>query len=396
MERMEEFCKRSGDYWTAAAAEVTAFRKWTHPTGQEEGYRGTPRQFEDLERRSCEEEIMSIPCLVNPSPELQQSSRYTSDSDLLHRTVERSRQQQQEPESPKVWQGTVKPGSNQRTKERQERRNQAAKNARLEAFIRPGSNRKTLRRREGRRRARERSAQQKMIVHSHADNRPQIVDWQTKRPEILRHTALESEAKRWPSSHRDSKAARGLPYSTRHHPAEASLLHAVGGCSRPRVTNDRAAHRKKQDIIIETFGQTFVDDIKAICRGVEIRGGPESPSYASGINTVNIEKGGEVADNDGFSNDDGDSTDMDAFQVAEVDTPNLAYEPLEHRKRKKSLATEFMDLNYGIIEPLRHKSKIEDSVLQTNKIRVPALYVDNLPSSITPKDMQSLFQNYNM
>lgn len=393
MDGMEDFCQRSSDYWTAVA-EATAFRNWPDPTGREVEYRGTPRQFEDIERRGCEEGEMSILSLVNPSPELQRSSRYTSNSHLPHRTVEHSRQQ--ETEVPKVWQGAVKPGSNQRTRERQERRNQSAKNARPEAFAQSGSSRKALGSTEGCRRARGRSAAQKMVIHSQTGNWPQTIDWRTKRRENLRVIAHGSETKRWLSSHQENQAAHGLLHSPRHHPAEAALLLAVGGSSQPKETNDRAAHSKNQDIIIKTFGQTFVDDIKAICRETEARGGEESPSYACEFDTVNIEKGGGKADNDGPSNDAGKSTDMDASKVAEFDTTNLAHEPLKNRKRKNSLATEFMDLNYGIIKPIRLKSKIKDSLLPTNKARVPALYVGNLPFPIAPKDMQSLFQDYNM
>lgn len=59
---------------------------------------------------------------------------------------------------------------------------------------------------------------------------------------------------------------------------------------------------------------------------------------------------------------------MDAFKVADFDPRDLPPESLKNSKRKSSLATEFMDLNYGIIEPLRHKSKTEDSLVQLNEI----------------------------
>jgi len=391
MERIEDFCKRSSDYWTAVS-EATAFRKWTHPTSREEEYRGAPRQFEDIGRRSYEVEVMSIPALVNPFPDLQQSSGCASDSNLPHCTVEHSKRQ--EPKFPKVWQGAVKQGSNQRTRERQERRNRSARNPRPEAFARSGSSQKALASREGRRRARGPSARQKIVIHSQTDNWLQTIDWRVKRRGISR--GIGSDAKRGLSSHQDDQAAGGLLHSTQHHPAGAALLRAIEDSSRPKATNDRSTHLKPQDIIIKTFGQTFVDDIKAICSETKARGGAESPRYACELDTVDIEKWGKEADNDRFSNNAGDTTDMDAFKVADFDPRNLPHERSKNRKRKSSLATEFMDLNYGIIEPLRHKSKTEDPLLRINKTRVPALYVGNPPFSITPKDVQSLFQTYNM
>lgn len=285
MERIEDFRKRSSENWTAVS-ETTAFRKWTHPTRREEEYRGAPRQLEDIGGRSCKVEVTNVPALVNPFPKLQQSSECTSDSNLPHRTVEHPKQQ--EPKFPKVWQGAVKPGSNQRTRERQERRNWSARNLGLEAFIRSGNSREALARREGHRRARGPSARQKMVIHSQTDNWLRTTDWRVKRRAKSRQIAHGSEAKRGLSSRQDDQAAGGLLHPTQHHPAGAAFLRVIENSSRPKATNARPAHLKSQDIIIKTFGQTFVDNIKAICSETEARGGAGSPRYACEFDTSTL------------------------------------------------------------------------------------------------------------
>ncbi len=401
MERGQRSGRRSSGYF--AAVEPMNSRDWAQPTGyrherREAELRETARPTERLGRRSGEE-TRGWPSFVNPSLGLPRSSEYRSRSQLPQRTIKSTGPQK--PRTPRVPQDVVKPGSNKRTRKRQEQRDRAAEKARPRAFARSKSNQNASESRKDRERARERSARHRIVNHSQTGHWLRSHDWRTRGRELgglgskPRDIIHKSGAERRPSSHQDYQAARDYFRSTGRSPAEAALPRAVEGPPSPKTTNGRGAQRKSQDIILKTFGQQFIDDINAICKRTAAPGGAQSPNDARELDTLGV-KEERQADSDCLSDVAGKFSGMDISSTKNFDTTASAREPLKDMNEERSLAAEFMDLNYGIIEPIQQQNKIEPSHGQTKKTEVPPLYVGSLPFSIAPKDIQTLFEHYKM